>query len=95
MNSFERFEEQALLSIDRFYSELNLKGISKNDYQHTKMVWEKLEIRDLGDYHDLYLISDVMLLADVFENFRDTCLSIYQLIQRIFISHQVWHGRQL
>ena len=79
MDSFERFKEQALLSIDRFYSELNLQGISKLDYLHAKKVWEKFEIRDLGDYHDLYLTTDVMLLADVFENFRDTCISIYQL----------------
>ena len=79
MDNFERFEEQALPSIDKFYSELNLEGISKTDYQHAQKVWENFEIRDLGDYHDLYLINDVMLLADVFENFRDTCLSIYQL----------------
>ena len=79
MDSFERFKEPALPSIDRFYSELNLQDISKLDYRHAKKVWEKFEIRDLGDYHDLYLSTDVMLLADVFENFRDTCLSIYGL----------------
>ena len=50
MDSFERFKEPALPSIDRFYSELNLQGISKLDYLHAKKVWEKFEIRDLGDY---------------------------------------------
>ena len=55
MDNFERFEEQALPSIDNFYSELNLEGISKTDYQHAQKVWENFEIRDLGDYHDLYL----------------------------------------
>ena len=73
MNSFERFNETKLPPIESFYSELNLSEISKNDYKHAKKVFEMMECRDLGDYHDIYLCSDVMLLADVFESFRDRC----------------------
>lgn len=59
--------------MENFYSNLNLSGISKNGYTHTQKVWKKVECRDLDDYHDLYLFSDVLLLTDVFEDFRDVC----------------------
>ena len=78
MDSFERFKEQALPSIDRFYSELNLQGISKLDYLHAKKVWEKFEIRDLADYHDLYLSTDVMLLMYL----KISVIPVYQSMVR-------------
>ena len=79
MDSFNRFDETSLPPIESFYSELNLSGISKNDYAHAQKVFKALGCRDLGDYHDIYLCSDVLLLADVFENFRDTCQKHYRL----------------
>ena len=79
MDSFERFEEKELPQQEAFYSNLNLSGISNNDYTHAQKVWKAFECRDLGDYHDLYLTSDVLLLADVFERFRDVCQDIYGL----------------
>ena len=56
-----------------------MSSISKEAYQHTKRVWEEFEIRDLGDYHDLYLRTDVVLLANVYKAFRDTCSRHYKL----------------
>ena len=56
-----------------------MSSISQDDYQHTQKVWEEFGIRNLGDYHDLYLRTDVVLLANVFEAFRDTCLKHYKL----------------
>ena len=54
--------------------------ISEDDYQHAQRVWKEFGIRDLGDYHDLYLRTDVVLLANVYEAFRDTCLRHYKLL---------------
>ena len=49
------------------------------DYEHAINVWNKFNMKTFGDYHDIYLKSDVLLLADIFENFRDLCLSYYKL----------------
>ena len=69
MNSWERFDETLLPNKKAFYSELNLEDISDKDYEHAKKVWEVFEIKSLGEYHDLYVQSDKLLFADVFENF--------------------------
>ena len=79
MDSFRRFSERSLPGIEDFYSILNDTNISESDYSHAKRVWSAFQIKDLGDYHDLYLRTDVLLLADVFESFRSTCLSHYRL----------------
>ena len=68
-----------LPTIDVFYSNLNMSSISEDNYQHTQRVWEEFGIHNLGDYHDLYLRKDVVLLANVYEAFRDTCLKHYKL----------------
>ena len=86
MDSFERFEEVGLPKKEAFYSHLNLSDISNRDYQHAVKVYDALECRDLGDFHDWYLCSDVLLLADVFENFRDTCQENYGLDPAHFYS---------
>ena len=78
MTSWDRFEE-SLPPIEAFYSKLNMSKISEDDYQHVQRVWKEFRIHNLGDYHDLYLRADVVLLANVFEAFRDTCLKHYSL----------------
>ena len=71
MDSFEKLFEKQLSPRHSFYSELNESEISEDDYTHAQKVWETFEMKTLQDYHDLYLKTDVLLLADVFENFRD------------------------
>ena len=78
MNSFEKFNEN-LPSKEAFYSILNDEHITNEDYHHAKNVWKKFTISNMGQYHDLYLKSDVLLLSDVFENFRKTCIHYYKL----------------
>ena len=79
INSWDRFNKTQLPPIDAFYSNLNMSSISEEDYQHAQRVWKEFGIRSLGDYHDLYLKTDVVLLANVYEAFRDTCLRHYKL----------------
>ena len=79
MDSFDKFEDTVLPTKDQFYSLLNDEHISDEDYNHAQKVWKTLSMNNMGDYHDLYLQSDILLLADVFENFRKTCLEYYKL----------------
>ena len=79
MDSWERFDETSLPNKKAFYSELNLEDITDKDYEHAQKVWKVFGIKNLGEYHDLYVQSDTLLLADVFENFRNMCLEIYEL----------------
>ena len=64
-------------SQDKFYSGLSQEGITDDDYQHAQEVWTTFDCQTIGDYHDLYLRTDVLLLADVFENFRKTAMETY------------------
>ena len=59
-----------------FYSKLNLEGITDKDYAHAQKVWEVFKIKYLREYHDLYVQCGTLLLADVFENYRDKCIEI-------------------
>ena len=79
MDCFHKFDDTQLPSKEEFYSELNNEHISDDDYEHAKKVWKKFKLNTMGDYHDLYLTSDILLLTDVFENFRKTCLEYYKL----------------
>ena len=79
MDSFDRFNETELPKRKDFYSLLNDTDISEEEYQHAREVWNSFKIRNLGQYHDLYLKTHVLLLADVFANFRKTCLNHYKL----------------
>ena len=79
MDSFERFDETKLPEKEKFFSSLSGKGITDEEYEHTKQVWETFGCRNLGDYHDLYVATDTLLLADVFENFRKVCQEKYGL----------------
>ena len=70
VSSLEKLDQQYLPPKEEFYSKLNDEDISDEDYQHALNVWDTFECKTLRDYHDLYLKSDVLLLSDVFENFR-------------------------
>ena len=79
MTSWEKFEETKLPPIEAFYSALTMAGISDNDYHNAQRVWKEFGIRNLGEYHNLYLRMDVVLLENVFEKLRDTSLVHYGL----------------
>ena len=79
MNSFDKFDDEQLPSKDDFYSQLSEEGISVNDYERAKIIWKHFGIKNMGEYHDLYLKTDVLLLTDIFENFRDVCMKYYGL----------------
>ena len=79
MDSFEKFNQMELPTKDQFYSVLNNQHISGDEYGHSKKVWKTFKIRTMGEYHDLYLGSDVLLLTDVFENLKKTCMQYYKL----------------
>ena len=84
MDDWESFNE-TLTEKEEFYSNLNIEDIIDAEYIHAKRNCEDFEIKNLGEYHDLYLESDVFLL-DVFENFRKMCWKIYELEPVKFIS---------
>ena len=86
MDDWERFNETSLPSKESFYSNLNMEDIDDIDYRHGNNVFNKFKLNNLGDYHDLYVQSDTLLLADVFENFRDMCLKEYELDPAHFLS---------
>ena len=79
MDSFEKFDQTELPTKQQFYSILNDQHITNDEYNHAKEVWKVFNIRTMDEYHDLYLKSDVLLLADVFESFRKTCMQYYKL----------------
>ena len=86
MDSWETFNETSLSDKQDFYSELNLEDITDKDYAHAQKVWEVFEIKTLCEYHDFYVQCDTLLLEDVFENFRDKCIKIYELDPAHFVS---------
>src|SRR5688572_3333701 len=79
VDSIDRLNETELPPKSTFYSRLYDSGISDSDYEHAKTVWNEFGFKTFREYHDLYNLSDVLLLADVFENFRDVCCANYGL----------------
>ena len=86
IDSWERFDETSLPDKEAFHSSLNVEGIRNVDCKHAKIVYKEFKVNNLGDYHDLYVQSDTLLLADVFENFRNKCIEIYELDPAHFLS---------
>ena len=86
MGDWSRFDEEQLPGKSDFYSGLNMEEISGIDYRHAEKVFNKFNIKNLGEYHDLYAQSDTLLLADVFENFRGMCMEVYELDPAYFLS---------
>ena len=85
-DTWERFSEISLPSKEDFYSNLNMEDISDIDYGHANNVFKVFKLENVEDYHDLYVQSDTLLLADVFNNFRDMCLKEYELDPAHFLS---------
>ena len=83
MDGWEKFNETSLLDEESFYSKLNKKSIADEDYAHA---WKVFEIKNLGQYYDLYVQRDTLLLAYVFEDFRDGCINNYKLDPAHFLS---------
>ena len=85
MDEWERFNVTTLPEKEEFYSKRNIKDVTDADYMHAKRVCKDFEIKNLGEYHELYLKSDTLLLAAVFKNFRKMCLKIYHLDSAKFL----------
>ena len=79
MDCFEKFDQTEPPIKGQFYSVLNDQHVTNGECDHARKVWKTFNIKTMGGYHDLYLKSDVLLLADVFESFRKTCLQYYKL----------------
>ena len=86
MDGWDKFNEKIIPSKESFYSNLTLENITEVDYIHASNVFKTFELNNLGDYRDLYVRSDTLLLADVFENFRKACIKNYELDPGHFIS---------
>ena len=79
VTSWDKFTETQLLPKEAFHSALNMSDINEYDYEHAQKVWRVFNLKNLGKYHDLYLKADTILLANVLQAFRDTCLEYYRL----------------
>ena len=79
MDTLERLKETKLPPKEAFYSKLNNEDISDEDYAHAQKVWRVFKMEHFKDYHNLYNETDVLLLADVFESFRNICVKNYKL----------------
>ena len=86
MDRWEKFSEISILDKGAFYSKLNDEGITDENHAHYKKVFKEFGLKDLGEYHDLYVQSDTLLLADVFENFTDKYIEIYEIDPAHFLS---------
>ena len=86
MDSWETFDETSLPDKEAFYNELKLEDITDENYEHAQKVREVFGIKNLDEYHDLHIQSDTLLIADVFEGFRDKCIEIYGLDPAHFLS---------
>ena len=86
MDSWDKFNETSIPSKESLYSNLTMKNITETDYIHANNVFKTLKLNNLDDYHNLYVQSDTLLLADVFENFRKACIKTYELDPAHFTS---------
>ena len=87
IDSWERFNETTLPNKKAFYSKLNLEDITDEDYIHPQKVFEEFKLKNLVEYHDLFVQSDTLLVSDVFENFKNKCIKTYELDLLIFYLH--------
>ena len=85
IDDWKKFDE-TLPEKEDFYSNLDMEDITDGDYVHLKRVGKDFETKNLGKYYDFYVESDILLLADVSENFRNMCLKIYKLDPTRFLT---------
>ena len=88
IDSWEKFDETTLPPKEAFYSNLNLEDISNEGYAHAQKVWDVSEIKNRGEYRDLYVQSDTLLLADVFEILEISVLKYMNVMLYILCLHQ-------
>ena len=79
MDNWKRFDETSFPDKEAFYSSLNIEYITDVDHRHAKTIFKSFNNKNLGGYHDLYVQSNTLLLADVFKNFRNICIKVYEL----------------
>ena len=79
MDDWGKFIKTSLHEKEHFDSNLNMEDVTNADSTYTKMIYKNFEMKDLAEYHDLYVQSNKLLLADVFKNFRNMCYEIYEL----------------
>ena len=86
VDSWERFNETTPPNEKAFYSKLCLEDVTDEDYIHAQQVFEEFKLKNLGEYHDLNVQRDTLLLADAFKNFRNKCIEIHELDVANFLS---------
>ena len=86
MNDWRKFNETLLPEREDFYSHLDMEDVTDEDYAHAKSVCGDFEIKNIGEYHDLYVQKNTLLLAEVYENFQNMCIKIYELDPAKFLS---------
>ena len=86
MDNWKRFDETLLPNKETFYNNLNMEDITDADYRHANKVFKAFKLKNLGEYHDLYVQSDTLLFADVFENFRNMCVKVNELDPAHFLT---------
>ena len=86
MGSWERLDEAILSEKEYFYSSVNMENITSVDYRHAKRAFKNFNNKNIGDYHDLHVRSDTLMLANVFENFQNKWIEIYELDPTKFLS---------
>ena len=79
MNSFKRFNEDVLPNKSKCFNSLKDSGVNEKEYEKAANVWKVFKIKNLGQYHNLYLKTDALLLVDVFEKFVEICVNYYRL----------------
>ena len=79
MTGPEKFQETQLPPIDSFYDKLKDEPLKEEEYEHAKATWDRFDMKTLKEYHDHYLKTDVLLLADAFENFREAVYKVHKL----------------
>ena len=90
MDCVEKFKDTELPKYEDFYLKVSGKNISEKEYKHAQHIWAPFNIKTMGEYHDLYLQLAVLLLADVMNKFRQTCVEHYKLHPSHFRRYQTF-----